>query len=158
MGQLRPAGVDGLSLFENASTELGGGAALLEFLQTLLRILSKQETLQRVKETPLHELFFLLRAGLGLQTEDPRHLLLQVAEQLCPGVCSLEPFLQERTITRCTITCIRFCLVAHVAQFNRKEKLRNLSSWSSSPPLNYHTITYSSYSTPTNNVFMSEQA
>lgn len=94
VGRLRPAGVDGLSLFEYTSTELGGGAAaLLEFLQTFPRILSKQETLQRVKEAASHERLFLLGGGLGLQTEDPRHLLLQVAEQLCPGVCSLEPFL-----------------------------------------------------------------
>lgn len=104
VGQLRPAGIDSLSLLENTSAELGGGAALLEFLQTLLRILSKQEALQRVKKTPLHELLFLLGAGLCLQTEDPRHLLLQVAEQLCPVVCSLEPFLQERTTTTCRIT------------------------------------------------------
>lgn len=94
MDLFRPAGVDSLSLFENPSTERRGGAALLEFLQTLPGILSKQETLQRVKEAALHELLFLLRAGLRLQTEDLRHLLLQVAEELCPDVCSLQPFLQ----------------------------------------------------------------
>lgn len=121
--RLRPAGVDSLSLFENTSTELGGGAAaLLEFLQTFPRILSKQETLQRVKEATLHELLFLLWAGLGLQTEDPRHLLLQVAEQLCPGVCSLEPFLQNRAETTCTVDCLIFRFVAHTAYFNRKKE------------------------------------
>lgn len=113
--QLRPARVDRLSLFENTSTELGGGAApLLEFLQTFPRIFSKQEALQRVKEAALHELLFLLGAGLGLQTEDPGHLLLQVAEQLCPKVCSLKPFLQIRTKTRCTITCICSGVRAHI--------------------------------------------
>lgn len=94
--ELRPARVDSLSLFENTSTELrGGAAALFEFLQTFLRIFSKQKTLQRVKEAALHELLLLLRAGLGLQTEDPGNLLLQVAEQLGPDVCSLEPSLQK---------------------------------------------------------------
>lgn len=93
----KPAGVNCLSLFKDTSTELRGAAALLEFLQTLRRILSKQETLQRVEESALHELLFLLRAGFFLETEDLRHLLLQVAEQLCPGVCSLQPFLQHQT-------------------------------------------------------------
>lgn len=91
----RPAGVDSLSLFEDTSTELGGGAALLELLQTLLRILSEQEALQRMEESVLHELLFLLRAGLLLQAEDLRHLLLQVAEELRPAVCSLQPFLHD---------------------------------------------------------------
>lgn len=96
-GLFKPARVHCLSFFKDTSTELRGGAALLEFLQTLLRILSKQETLQRVEESALHELLFLLRAGFFLETEDLRHLLLQVAEQLCPGVCSLQPFLQHQT-------------------------------------------------------------
>lgn len=95
VGQLKPAGVDRLSLFEDSSTELGGGAALLELLQTLLRLFSKQETLQRIEEPVLHQLLFLLRAGLFLQAEDLRDLLLQVGEHLRPAVCSLQPFLQE---------------------------------------------------------------
>lgn len=95
-GLFRPAGVDSLSLFEDTSTELGGGAGLLELLQTLLRILSKQETLQRMEESALHELLLLLGAVLRLQAEDLRHLLLQVAEQLRPAVCSLQPFLRDK--------------------------------------------------------------
>ena len=96
MGLLRPPGVDSLSLFEDTSTELGGVAALLEFFQTLLRIFSKQETLQRVEESALCELLFPLRAGLFLQAEDLRHLLLQVVEQLHPAVYSLQPFLKDK--------------------------------------------------------------
>lgn len=93
---LWPARVDSLPLFEDASTELGGRAALLQFLQAFPRIFAKQETLQRVKEIHLHELIFLLRTGLGLQTEVCRHLLLQVLEQLHSDVCSFQPFLQRK--------------------------------------------------------------
>lgn len=39
---LWPARVDRLSLFEDTSTELGRRAALLQFLQTISRIFSKQ--------------------------------------------------------------------------------------------------------------------
>lgn len=116
----RPAGVDGLSLFEDASTELGGGASLLELLQTVLRVLSEQETLQRVEETALHQLIFFLRAGLRLQAEDLGHLLLQVAEQLHSAVCSLQPFLQHQgkeSETCFPVTHICLHLVTHNSTF-----------------------------------------